>query len=414
MIDRRAVLLGLAGLGLGLNFHRSKPRSLFATSDRLKRARDPAKRSSLSRFMMRVKEYQGYKPNVFSVVDPTIISYGWTNRNKRIYPSLHHAVAMLTEDSAVVRDLAIAFSITGDQKYSDLAGAIIEEWASNHTPVNFYDFEPDFSRGTHRGQTSGMTSFRPWNFGLDLIWQCYGLINMADAILLLRGGLPMSATADLMVKAWIDRLTSAVDSGFHAWARWADAHPESRAYERYRTDNHLSWAMTGLLAAAAASNNQELARYVLRGQMWDNGRGGPYRNPSSIPRVIVAAIEMDERYRGRLYEERIKRSPLIGYALFHLEAMKLSARIAELHFSNLLWNDERVATRLVAAAERYVPYIDGVKKSSDRRDHGRVYPWRFSLSPRHIGGDRRYYILKVGSIGEYIHHVIGPAGLYIE
>ena len=131
----------------------------------------------------------------------------------------------------------------------------------------------------------------------------------------------------LAISAWLLALTEAVNSGFNAWTKWADAHPNSSSYERYRSDNHLSWALAGLIAGATALGDDELAAYVLDGGSWTDSYEGAYQNPSSIRSVIDWAIEPD----GRMYEEKILRDPPIGYSFFHLWAMMLVARVAEVH-----------------------------------------------------------------------------------
>src|SRR5690606_28315476 len=144
--------------------------------------------------------------------------------------------------------------------FGDRALVHLLAWAREGTLINMYDFDIDFVSATFRGSTNdGSCGVRPWHFALDAMWQTYGLINLSDAFLLLtRNGYPLSSEDDATLRDFLRRLVEAVNSSFHAWTRWADAHPRSPSYERYRSDNHLSWCLAGIMAGAVALEDDEL------------------------------------------------------------------------------------------------------------------------------------------------------------
>lgn len=92
-----------------------------------------------------------------------------------------------------------------------------------------YHFNIKFSgSATFDGMTQGsdFQNGRPWNFALDCMWQTYGLVGISDAYYILKKkGYTMSPADDQTYRNFILRIASAVNSGFHAWTRWADAHP---------------------------------------------------------------------------------------------------------------------------------------------------------------------------------------------
>lgn len=407
------------------------PPGLFAGADDLARARARRDPAGLGAFLNRTRRATAAPPPPFTAAEPMALRFGWLEETAPPGTTLRQAVDMLQAGSAVMRDLALGFALTGRKDFARRAMELMADWARRHTVVNFYDFNPDFARATHDGATRGFESARPWNFGLDSMWQCYGLINAADAWLLLgaHGGRPESADAAL-IEAWLLRLVEGVNAGFHAWTRWADANGgnaahfhnampaparsgESAAYERHRSDNHLSWSLAGLLAGAAALGDRRLADYALDGGSWRDRRAGAYANPSPITAVVDRAIEIGEDGPGRIYEERIGRTPRIGYALFHLEAMSLAARIAGLHFGRDVWRTTGAdGVGMLDAFRRYAPYLEGVRTSPDPRESDGVRArWLFALSPQGFGGADRPRLLAARALAHSMSHAIGPAAL---
>src|SRR5690606_14816203 len=110
-----------------------------------------------------------------------------------------------------------------------------------HNEVNMYHFNIDYQATTFDGMTAGgdfqngkktICKFaltwqgRPWNFALDAMWQTYGLVGASDAYYILkRNGYTLTPNDDTNYRNFIKRIASAVNSGFHAWTKWADYHP---------------------------------------------------------------------------------------------------------------------------------------------------------------------------------------------
>lgn len=312
----------------------SAPAGLFITDTDLTRLRaayvnppDTATRTSYDAQRRAAENALDDVADPFTVANMSQIRFNWcSSDNDGIDNSLADAQRHIESQSHVMRVLALQYALTRETQWGTKALALMKSWAVAHTPVNIYDFHPNFQTATIDGMTSDFCSDRPWNFALDAMWQTYGLTNVSDAYLLLtRNGFGVSAADDALLKGWILKMAQAVNSSFHSWTKWADLHPGSSSYQRYRNDNHLSWSMIGLLAAGVALDDDDLISYVIEGGTWDDQRSGPYANPSSIRNVIDGAIEAN----GRVYEERINRDPPIGYSFFHLEPMVLIARIDE-------------------------------------------------------------------------------------
>ncbi|HEX8539655.1 MAG TPA: alginate lyase family protein, partial [Cystobacter sp.] len=269
------------------------------------------------------------------------------------------------------------------------------------------------------GQTADYCSDRPWNFALDALFQAYGLINASDAyVLLKRNGYPLSASDDAAVREWLRKSAEAVNSSFQAWTRWADAHPTSSAYTRYRSDNHLSWALAGLLAASVALEDSALAGYVLDGTSWTDRRNGAYANPSHIKDVINRAIESGtgSANEGRVYEEKILRDPALGYSLFHLWAMSLVAQTAEVNYARPgFWN--YVAPNggsLSKAYQRYTAFILGERASPQAGEAPPTsYAWLYELAYAHWPQARMRDTVLVSARNRFIIQSFGPVTLLL-
>jgi hypothetical protein len=393
------------------------PAGLFASAGQLERARG---QPGLEAFLARAEAALDREARPFAV-PPEDLRFGWTEPEGPPDDTLREATDRLLRDSDAMRTLALAFALTGEPRFAAKSEALMLAWARDSRPVNFYDYNPDFRTADLAGKTEGFSSDRPWNFGLDMVWQAYGLINAADAALLLEHG---GRSPDPEIDAWLVALTEAVNSGFHAWTRWADENEgrlgrfhagsrqddlvqESAGVERHRADNHLSWALAGLLAGAAVLEDPGLAAYVLEGGAWEDRRAGRYRNSSPIGDVIDRAIEGGAgETAGRVFEERIRREPPIGYALFHLEAMSLVARIADLHFGANVWDMAGAdGAGMRDAYRRYAPWLDEL---TGREAKSR---WLAALSPRGWAGPERAVFVAARPLPEQMNHAVGPARL---
>lgn len=273
-------------------------------------------------------------------------AWGWStcpDSNPNDNNSLQDAVTKLESQGDTTRTLAMQFALTGSASHGNKAKEYLLSWATSSTPINMYDFFVDTS--TFNGGLvgdDGTTCQRPWNMALDGMFQGYGLINFADAYLLLtRNGYTLTSGEDASIRAYLRQLAAAVNSSYHAWSVWADKHGctlanQSETCIRYRSDNHLSWGQASILAAAAALGDTTIANYILAGGTWDDGRSGPVANTSHMKYVIDRAVLST----GQIYDEApsavggIERD---GYAFYHLWAMHIAARVDEMYFGQGLW-----------------------------------------------------------------------------
>jgi hypothetical protein len=260
--------------------------------------------------------------------------------------SLTDAVTKLETQGNYTRSLALQYALTGDVRYADKAKQYLLAWAARSTPVNMYDFYKNTTTwdGGLTGGNESDTCFRPYNLALDGMFQGYGLINFADAYALLtNNGYTLTASENQQIRTYLYVLTAAVNSSYHAWMRWADAHncvPKSDPNDsctRFRKDNHLSWGQAPILAAAAALGDQAIADYVLKGTAWNDGRSGLVTNSSPVKYVINQSILST----GQIYDEAPSSVGGIGranYAFYHLWALEIIARIDDIHFSQGIWD----------------------------------------------------------------------------
>ncbi len=299
----------------------------------------------------------GWSASPFQMSDVSQIRYGWCDSAGAPDDTLNDLTAKLTNDSNRIRNLALAGLLTGNPDYYEVARTQMMAWVNQSTLVNLYDLGVDFSSATITGATSGYCSDRPWNMALDTMWQSYGLINFSDAyILLSRNWDGLTEAEDTAIRGWLRELAAATNSGFHAWTRWADLHKSSSSYTRYRSDNHLSWALAGIAAAAAALEDPVIWNYVLSGGTWDDGRSGPYANPSHLRDLLDRAIDAN----GKVYDQDVRAGEHKGffYGCFHLWALSLTTQIAEVHRGESYWNHAGTdGGTLADALDHYAPHV---------------------------------------------------------
>ncbi|MFP2957832.1 alginate lyase family protein [Myxococcus sp. 1LA] len=329
-------------------------------------------------------------PRPFRMTNISAITYHWCSTdNDGIDNSLADATNKFQDDGDRMRTLALQYALSGDTRYASRAALFLMTWAAQHTPVNLHDLGVDYARARLNGQTEGFCSNRPWNFALDGLFQTYGLINASDAyVLLKRNGYALSAADDTAVREWLRKSAEAVNSSFQAWTRWADANPNSSAFARYRSDNHLSWALAGLLAASVALQDEALAKYVLDGTSWTDRRNGAYANPSHVKDVINRAIESGTgaANEGRIYEEKILRDPAIGYSLYHLWALSLIAQTAEVNYARPgFWSHVTPNGGSIRKAyDRYTAFILGERPSPQAGEGPPTsYSWLYEMAYDH-------------------------------
>jgi len=342
------------------------------------------------------------------------IYYGWVSGGAN---SLSDACDKLTTAGYTLQAYALAYVFTNNASYADKLISYMTTWAGQHTPVNMYDFHIDFVNSKFDGMEG--TSFqtdRPWNFALDAMWQTYGLLGIADAYTLLKqSGYKISPASDTLFRNWIKSVASAVNSGFHSWTRWADAHPTSSAYLRYRSDNHLSWSQTGLIAAGAALGDSALVNYTLAGGAWQDIKAPLYSNPSHFREMISRAIQP---VTGLMYEQLIGRTPLIGYSFFHIQALMEIAEIGEINTGQTLFEYVgRNGSTLKLAYDTYTKYPLGQANSTDPSEASTNFQnadgWLYELAYTHWPTDTSFAtIVSRDARTNYILQGLGPYELF--
>ncbi len=306
-------------------------------------------------------------PKVFRMENISDIDFGWCSSAGGADDSLKDLTEKLLIDSDRARTLALAYLFTADNRYAEKAAEYLLEWAKNSTLLNMHSLNIEFSKASFDGMESGFCN-KSWNMALDSMWQSYGLINFSDSYLILtRNDYPLSNADQTLLRNWLKNdLLPAVNTGFHAWTKWADAHPTSSAYTRYRSDNHLSWALAGLAAAAAALEDETLWQYVYRGGAYDDGSGS-YVNPSNLESQLDRAIYQS----GQVYDEQVRAAEHKGlfYAHFNLWALSLMAQIAETHRGENLWTQENKQGASIATAfDYYARYGSGSVSPPDTEE----------------------------------------------
>ena len=286
-------------------------------------------------------------------------SFDWCTDRPRRNKSLKDLVTRLEEDSQKARNFAQLYVITGSYEAFSASLDIILAWAKDSTLLNTYHWGVDHSSSSFPGMEEGFCN-RSWNMMLDSIWQTYGLINFSEAYsMLANSGYAAVRHTDIQtVRSWIaNELGPAVNSGFHVWTKFADTHPLSAAYERYRSDNHLSWCLAGLATAGLALNDKALLDYVYYGTAYDDGVSGPYENPSSLIKLIPFAVKST----GEIYDESVRASQHKGffYGNFSLWALVITAINTEKAGYPPIWEKEFTENSgsIASALDRYAPYV---------------------------------------------------------
>lgn len=371
-------------------------------------------RGSVEALMRRAKSAAATFADPFQMDDLSSIRFGWCG-GKGKPGTLSSLTDKLDRETGMARDLALAYSISGYKPFARNAERFLLAWERKGQLVNMYDFNIDFGNGSFDGMTSdGFCGDRPWNFALDVMWQTYGLINASDTYLLLKQG-GYEFKNEELVRSWIRELSEAVNSSFHAWTRWADEHRGASSYVRYRSDNHLSWCLAGLMAAGIALDDGDLIAYVLEGKQWKDSKAGVYENPSSLKAIIDLAIEGDGENRGRLYEEKIKRKPPVGYSFFHLWPMTLVAVMADRHGIEDVWEFKgEDGAGLKEAYERYAEYILERRDSPRQEQEGsrNGYAWLYEIASSVWSDEASFAEARdTGNRTKYIRQSVGPVRL---
>lgn len=295
----------------------------------------------------------------FQLPADSVFEFGWCDSNPP-NNSLGRLVRTLSEQSTHWRELSQLYLFTHQPELLRKSANDLLSWARSGDLFNGYELGMEPEQAWFPGREEGFCN-RSWHMMLDSIWQTYALINASQAYWVLdRHSSGVTNKEKDEIRDWIKKdLVPAVNAGFHAWTRWADAHPNSQAYERYRSDNHLPWSLVGLAAAGFALGDEELLAYVYSGGSYDDGFSGPYQNPSSFGAVIANAIKAG----GEVYDEKIRNVHNKGfsYAMFSLTAQSMMAHMMEVH------NQDRSCWffkspeggSIIEALRHYAPFVAG-------------------------------------------------------
>lgn len=298
------------------------------------------------------------EPDPF-ILEGEIFEFDWCRPSGRRNKSLKDLGTRLEDDSARSRDLAQLYAATGAQYAYDESLRFMLSWATNATLFNAYEQGADPATASFPGVEQGFCN-RSWNMMLDSIWQTYGLINFAEAYsILAHSSLAEPRKNELkIIRRWLKyKLVPAVNAGFHTWTKFADTHPTSGAYVRYRSDNHLSWCLAGLATAGLALDDKALLDYVYYGTPYDDGISGPYENPSALVKLIPFAIKPS----GEVYDEAVRSKQHKGffYGNFSLWALVITAMNTEIAGYPPIWEKQLTpdSGSIATALDRYTPYV---------------------------------------------------------
>ncbi len=295
------------------------------------------------------------------ILEGNTMHFDWCRKNPRRNQSLKDLIKRLEAQSARTRDLAQLYAATKDLEFASEAILILTSWSEESTLLNGYRIGMNPADATFSGVERGFCN-RSWNMLLDSIWQTYGLLNFSISYGILSQDDQILDIYDqelIKAKHWLrTELIPAVNSGFHAWTKYADFNPRSAAYERYRSDNHISWCLAGLATAGLALNDKALLDYVYYGTGFDDGISGPYNNPSSLLKFIPLAIGED----GSVYDQHVRAKQHKGYFYgnFSLWALVMAASATEKAGYPPLWNYATSESgSITLALEYYARYASG-------------------------------------------------------
>jgi hypothetical protein len=321
--------------------------------------------------------------------------FGWCSTRPGRNSTLKDLATRLEKQSATARELAQLYAATGSRAAYRKSIQYLLSWATSSTLLNGYEMGMDPAKASFPGMEQGFCN-RSWNMMLDSIWQAYGLINFSEAYNILNNSdLRSSHESDLyLARIWLKtRLVPAVNAGFHAWTKYADANPESGAFLRYRSDNHLSWSLAGLATAGLALNDSQLLDYVYFGTPYNDGISGIYENPSALVKLIPFAI----RHDGKVYDEEERSNEQKGffYGNFSLWAITIAALNTDKAGYPPLWTKQfsPESGSIAMALDRYAPFVSGSKPIKDKNETTQpgffAFVYRLILNQSWVEGHRR-------------------------
>ncbi|MDF1762126.1 MAG: hypothetical protein P1U57_01840 [Oleibacter sp.] len=361
---RRLIFLLLAITAIATAHSSSAQELLYTPDSILIKLRESAQISGTAQSKAVIQQQNQLKlyedPDPFVLDEGLLIDFGWCRQPERNI-TYRDQVTRLTKQSSYARDMIHLYLYTKNPEVLKVAYDYMNAWATKSTLLNAYALGMDTEKNYFPGIESGFCN-RSWNMILDSMWQTYGLMNFSQVYLTLsqnKNEINITDADLLRLKNWLlHSLVPAVNAGFHSWTRWADSHPNSGAYLRYRSDNHLGWCLAGLAAAAQATGDEQLMSYVVFGTEYDDGFSGPYKNPSNLIALTPLAIYED----GEVYDEQIRASQHKGfsYANFSSWALLHTYISAKSFYADKKdVNIDITEERLLLAFLRYSKYVSG-------------------------------------------------------
>lgn len=217
--------------------------------------------------------------------------------------------------TSAVRDLALGWYFTGDERYASHAAGLLRTW--------FLDPATRMNPNLEFGQAiPGRVAGR----GIGII-DTVGLIDLADAIGLLQTSSAWTAADHRELQGW-----------FRAYLHWLRTSDHGQD-EANTSNNHAVWYDAQVVCFALFAGEESTAREVLQ-------RAGPDR--------IATQIEPD----GRMPLE-LARTKSFHYTLYNLRAFVALALLAD-HTGIDLWSYRTEDGRSIEAAlDWFAPYVAG-------------------------------------------------------
>lgn len=250
------------------------------------------------------------------------------------------------DQGRVARDLAIAAHVTGDDRYAERGRELLAQWSAAHAAT--YDYP-----------TTYPSSDNPHGAGLVI---GRTVTTWADAYALLYDRLDDDERA--AVAEWFRALVDPILDSQAIWEKGSLACCPAPYLDRQFFNNHLGAQNMGLAAIGFALQDDDLIEFSLdsedadddRGQEGDEREAGelPDHNPRDLQTLIDGTIfmpgdfgsgEVGDVWRGNPGDPSLHGAPPplpgetydryrvvqghgIGYALFHLRLLTLTAEMA--------------------------------------------------------------------------------------
>ncbi|MDY7022777.1 MAG: alginate lyase family protein, partial [Cyanobacteriota bacterium] len=271
---------------------------------------------------------------------------------------------LVEKDLAKTLHLAVVCAIENKQNYCQRAADIILAWAKKESGTRLGNGNDSYLIGT----------------GLDISRLFY---SYAQAFSMVSSSL--SNQEKKIVEDWFLDLGKQVQKSHKYWLK---------NLQIEGANNHLSWHSQGMLIAALYGGNRSLLSYMMDGNRWSYRnlvRDAIYEqnNPDNIFRadrdfahlpIQVRTGEVYDRHRSlphpparediynreKWWNQKVRQRAGFAYSMFHLEALVLTAHIAQLNdisysggksFMNIYNKSIRNALRFYG--EYYIDYPSG-------------------------------------------------------